>query len=179
VLRATSKAILREVIALAILMLIAVPAAAQVYAEYNYVFSPPNPMPGDNVSVFIRGTDPVNGFVFCPERALIITGVHIDGSSIVLDLAPAGFPGGIIRPYCDGNTVSLGPLPGGLYAVTARPVFPSGAIGPVAVSGLLAVGMPVPVFSPLLLSVYAALVALTGMFYSPLAKRIHQSHGKT
>jgi hypothetical protein len=164
--RELSKAMLRGGVALVFLALSSLPASAQVYAEYNFVFSPPNPKPGENVTVFIRGTDPVNGFVFCPERGLVITGVQVTGDQIVIELLPYLIAGGIISPYCDGNSVSLGSLEGGVYTATARPVL-NGTPGPVFVSGLLTVGaLPVPTLSPSALFTYAGLVLLVGMLWS-------------
>ena len=142
---------------------LSLPAAAQFQITFNYVFSPPSPRPGDHVTVFIRATDSVNGFVFCPETAQVITHVGVEGTSIILDLYPLHPPGGFVEPFCDGNTVSLGALQAGLYSVIARPVLPNGMPGPALLTGLLAVGqVPVPVFSLPWLFLCAFLILLTG-----------------
>jgi hypothetical protein len=163
----TIREALRSSVLLLILASAAVPAIAQFQTEFNYVFSPANPLPGNEVSVFIRGTDPVNGFVLCPGAARVITRVQVESTTILLDLSPFLIAGGEARPYCDGNTVSLGALPAGLYTVTARSVFPDGRVGPTLLTRLLAVGpMQVPSSSPLMLCVLATLTLLIGTRWS-------------
>jgi hypothetical protein len=129
------------------------------------IFSPVNPLPGDQVTVFFRTVDTINGSVLCPESAVFITAVHVEGTSIILDLNPILLAGGQVRPYCDGNTVSLGRLPEGIYTVTARFVLRGAIIGPNPWhSAALAVGaLPVPAIGPVMLAACAVLLVLTGI----------------
>jgi hypothetical protein len=154
----------RRCLAALLLALASSSALAQSQRTPNFVFSPENPLPGDNVTVFIRTVDSVNGFVLCPEAARIITAVRIEGASIILDLWSLAPAGGFVRPYCDGNTVSLGRLPEGVYSVTARFVLPDGRIGPTLLSAVLAVGaLPVPAIGPVILAACAVLLVLAGI----------------
>jgi hypothetical protein len=138
-------------------------AAAQRHHVPNYMFTPAAPKPGEEATVFIRTTDPVNGYVLCPEAAAVITRVEVERTSVVLDLQAFGPAGGFQMPYCDGNTVSLGVLGAGIYRVTARFVLPNGTVGPTALTGWLAVGpMQVPTLSPAMLWICAGLMVLTG-----------------
>lgn len=139
-------------------------ALAQPSPTAYFVFSPESPLPGDNVTVFIRVVDTVNGYVLCPGSSLRITAVRIEGTSIFLDLDPLLIAGGFPRPYCDGNTVSLGRLPEGAYSVTARSVFSNGTIGPTVASAALAVGaLRVPAMGQIMLAACAVLIVIAGM----------------
>jgi hypothetical protein len=115
------------------------------------------------VTVFIRVVDTVNGYVLCPESEMIITAVRVEGASIILDLRALTTPGGFIRPYCDGNTVSLGRFPEGVYSVTSRFVFSNGRVD-TFISADLAVGaLRVPAIGPVMLAACAVLLVLTGI----------------
>lgn len=161
------RAVLRWSIAFTSLLFFSAAASAQFQTTLAFVFSPPNPQPGDNVSVFIRATDYVNGYVLCPETGQIITRVSVDGSAITLDLSNIAIPGGFVRPYCDGNTVSLGVLPAGYYSLTARIVHTDGRVlGAPLLTGVLAVGVaPIPLLGPFGLAACAIMVGWFGYWF--------------
>lgn len=146
-------------------------ASAQFQTRLAFIFSPPNPQPGDSVNVFIRASDPVTGFVFCPETAKIITRVSVVGTSITLDLESFASPGGFIRPFCDGNTVSLGVLQAGTYTVTARIVFSNGNVGSTVLASQLLVDAAaaeptaIPLFGPFGVIASAIMLALVGGWF--------------
>jgi hypothetical protein len=156
--------VLRWSIAFTAFLCFSAAAYAQSDIRQAFIFSPPNPQPGDNVSVFIRAIDFVNGYVLCPETGQVITRVSVDGSAITLDLSNIAIPGGFVRPYCDGNTVSLGVLPAGYYSVIARIVHTDGRVlGTPLLTGMLAVGVaPIPLLGPFGLAACAVMVGWFG-----------------
>ena len=102
---------------------------AQYSPTYSLVVSPSDPQPEEVVSVFVRGTD-ASGSVLCPAARQRITAVSIAGSSILLQLSNVGTPGGVPEPYCDGNSVRIGPLPAGDYQLRASVVLSNGTVMP-------------------------------------------------
>jgi hypothetical protein len=105
----------------------------------------------------------------------MITGVHFEGSSIFLDLSPVLPAGGFIRPFCDGNTVSLGALQGGAYTVTARAIHPNGTVFPTLLTSLLIVGqVPVPVFSLPMFFLYAGSMLVSGAWLVMRPERLNR-----
>lgn len=104
----------------------AISALAQPTAQL--IFTPPFPEPGQPISVFIRITAAPNSFVLCPEAERIITNVQVSGNTVLLDLSSVAIAGGFARPFCDGNTVSIGALDAGIYTVVARFVLRNGTV---------------------------------------------------
>lgn len=145
-------------------LLLASASTCRAQAVFDFIFSPANPVAGQEVTVAIRGTDPTAGFVYCPQAEKIITAARIAGSNITLDVYPIGVPGGVMRTQCIGNAFLLGPLQAGTYSVVARSVF-GNAVGPIGASGQLSVvgGVGIPTVSPPMLAVVIACLALVGM----------------
>jgi hypothetical protein len=100
---------------------------AQWNPTYSIQISPPDPQPGEVLSVFIRATDP-SGAVICPAARREIVGVTVSEDSVLLRLSNIGSGGGFPEPYCDGNTFRFGPLAPGRYEVKAATVLSNGTV---------------------------------------------------
>lgn len=143
----------RTVLALATLAASLGCLAQQFILVSQIIVTPPNPQPGDTFQVYIRTTNVGSaGYVLCPAAEKVITGVAVTGNSILLRLSNVGSPGGFVVPYCDGNTVQIGPLPAGNYSMSANYVLSNGTVvmPPVATAPLVvgasavgAVGIPI------------------------------------
>jgi hypothetical protein len=92
----------------------------------QFIVAPAMPTSAGTIQVFIRVTDPTNGVIVCPEYEQFIDRVDVSGNAILFSVSAIKFPGGFPVPYCDGNTVTVGPLREGEYTMTAAIVFPNG-----------------------------------------------------
>ena len=144
-------------------------AWAQVGLQFAIRSVPPVPQPGSAFSLSIRATNPVSGFVLCPESSLQIIDAVTSGTAIVLRLSNVASAGGFIQPFCDSNSVSVGPLPAGTYFISASYLVSGSLVLPPLVSSTLNVGgttnaVAVPVGGPAASFSLAALLLITGMY---------------